>query len=149
LEWLPALIEACFRDDPAPLQEVARSFDNLDQPQMLDTTPMIMFLSERGLRLPQTSLNRLAAHPQVRYIDYLHQCTQVARALAADDDARLAAAIDSADAHGLIPHAARMRIVLALRTRDLSLLARARRVLEGLGDRQFLRRLEEAQASLE
>jgi hypothetical protein len=149
LEWLPALVEASLRDNPAPLLAVERSFADLDQSRLLDTTPVIMFLGERGLRLPPTLLDRLVDDPRVRYIDYLHQCTQVASALAAGDDSRLAAAIDTADAHGLIPHAARMRIVLALRTSDASLLARARPVLEGLGDRLFLRRLEEARAALQ
>jgi len=76
--------------------------------------------------------------------DYL----KVFQALRADDNALLAQAIDQAEAHQLIPHAARMRIVLAQRTGDPAPLAQARPVLERLGDRQFLRRLEEVAASL-
>jgi hypothetical protein len=41
-----------------------------------------------------------------------------------------------------------MRIVLAQCTGDASQLERARPVLERLGDRQFLRRLEEVQRAL-
>jgi hypothetical protein len=41
-----------------------------------------------------------------------------------------------------------MRIVLAQRTSDRAQLERARPVLERLGDRQFLRRLEEVAATL-
>jgi hypothetical protein len=41
-----------------------------------------------------------------------------------------------------------MRIVLAQRTRDRTPLEQARPVLERLGDRQFLRRLEEVQGAL-
>jgi hypothetical protein len=41
-----------------------------------------------------------------------------------------------------------MRIVLAQRTGDPTPLARARPVLERLGDRQFLGRLEEVQRAL-
>jgi hypothetical protein len=42
-----------------------------------------------------------------------------------------------------VAHVARMRIVLAQRSCDLAQLERARPVLQRLGDRQFLRRLEE------
>jgi hypothetical protein len=52
------------------------------------------------------------------------------------------------DARRLIAHAARMRIVLAQRTGDPAPLERARPVLERLGDRQFLRRLDEAERAL-
>ena len=47
------------------------------------------------------------------------------------------------ETHGFVLHVAHMRIVLAQRTGDRMLLERARPVLERLGDRQFLRRLEE------
>ena len=74
---------------------------------------------------------------------------ETSEALASGDTVRLAAAIDAAEAHHLVVHAARMRIVLAQRTGDRAPLARARPVLERLGDRQFLRRLEEVQAALQ
>ncbi len=73
---------------------------------------------------------------------------EVVAALASGDTVRLAAAIDDAEARHLIPHAARMRIVLAQRTGDPAPLKRARPILEQLGDRQFLRRLEEVQHAL-
>jgi hypothetical protein len=57
--------------------------------------------------------------------------------------------IDDAEAHGLIPHAARMRIVLAQRTGDRAQLERARPVLERLGDKQFLRKLEAVVAEVD
>jgi hypothetical protein len=60
----------------------------------------------------------------------------------------LADAIDQAKRRGLVPHAARIRIVLAQRTGDRAHLARARMILEQLGDRQFLRRLERVAADL-
>jgi class 3 adenylate cyclase/tetratricopeptide (TPR) repeat protein len=72
----------------------------------------------------------------------------IAQALADGDDARLEQAIDEAEAHQLVVHAARMRIVLARHTGDRKQLARARCVLEQLGDRQFLRRLEDVEAAL-
>ena len=73
---------------------------------------------------------------------------QIAQALLDDDNAALSAAIDEAEAHGLVVHAARMRIVLAQRTGDRAQLAAARPVLERLEDRRFLRRLEEVEALL-
>jgi hypothetical protein len=42
-----------------------------------------------------------------------------------------------------------MRFVLAQQTGDAAQLERAQPVLERLGDRQFLRRLEEVQATLQ
>ena len=48
----------------------------------------------------------------------------------------------------MIAHAARMRIVLARRTGDRTQLERARPMLEQIGDRQFLRRLEEVASAL-
>jgi hypothetical protein len=68
--------------------------------------------------------------------------------LTSGETRRLAAAIDAAEARHLIVHAARMRIALAQRMGDASQLKRARPVLERLGDRQFLWRLEEVQRAL-
>jgi hypothetical protein len=73
----------------------------------------------------------------------------VATALHAEDWPRLDAAIAEAEASGLIPFAAHMRIVLAKRTHDAALLELARPVLEKLGDRLFLRKLEEVAANCE
>jgi hypothetical protein len=73
---------------------------------------------------------------------------ELAEALISGDGARLAAAIEAAEAGHLVSLAARMRIVLAQRTGDAAQLAQARPVLERLGDRQFLRRLEEVAAAL-
>ncbi|HEX9038909.1 MAG TPA: adenylate/guanylate cyclase domain-containing protein [Ktedonobacterales bacterium] len=71
-----------------------------------------------------------------------------AEALTAGDDARFAAAIDAVEARHMILFAARMRVALAQRTGDRAQLERARPVLERLGDRQFLRRLEEVEKAL-
>jgi class 3 adenylate cyclase len=71
-----------------------------------------------------------------------------AEALTSGDDARFAAAIDAVEARHMISLAARMRVALAQRTGDISQLERARPVLERMGDRQFLRRLEEVAATL-
>jgi len=61
---------------------------------------------------------------------------------------KLALAIEDAEAHQLIVHAARMRIVLAQRSRDKTHLEKARPVLERLGDQHFLCRLQEVEAAL-
>jgi tetratricopeptide (TPR) repeat protein len=75
-------------------------------------------------------------------------CTKIVHALASGDNAQLAQAIDNAEAHHLVVHAARMRMVLAQRTRDRSQLERARDVLQPLGDIHYLRKLEEVEAAL-
>jgi hypothetical protein len=115
---------------------------------IVNITLVLMFLNERATP-PQTSVLSVARHSASKIpADCLVRTLAIAEALAADDDALLAAAIDDAEARGLVPHAARMRIVLAQRTGDRSQLERARSVLERLGDRQFLRRLEEVQSAL-
>jgi hypothetical protein len=48
----------------------------------------------------------------------------------------------------MIAQTARLRIVLAQRTGDKAQIERARHVLEQMGDRQFLRRLEDVAAAL-
>jgi hypothetical protein len=147
-QWLLALVEASLRDDPAPLQKDAWSITGLDQYWAVHA-PIVMFLSERGLPLPRTLRDLFASGLQMRHIDYLNRCTQIAEALAAEDDDSLAAAIQQAEEHNLIPHAARMRIVLAERSGDRAQLERAWPVLERLGDRQFLRRLQATAAALQ
>ena len=81
-------------------------------------------------------------------LDSAHAYAFVATALTSGDDVQLAAAIEAAEARHLVPLSARARIVLAQHTGDRAQLERARLVLEALGDRQFLRRLEEVAAAL-
>jgi hypothetical protein len=81
-------------------------------------------------------------------IDQLIRLVEIAEALAQEDDARLSMAIQEAEAHGMIAQVARLRIVLAQRTGDRTQLERARLLLEQIGDRQFLRRLEEVTIEL-
>jgi len=126
-----------------------------DNPGHLDFEPvsadwivwMLMFLSEHGVPASRAVLARVPFN-SFGNADQAMRCVEIAEALLASDLARLATAIDEAEAHGLIVHAARMRIVLAQRTADRTQLSRARPVLEGLGDRQFLRRLEEIAVAL-
>lgn len=74
--------------------------------------------------------------------DITLSASRIAAALCANDNDALAQAIDEAEEHQLTVHAARMRVVLAKRSGDLSQLARARSVLTRLGDRLFLRQAD-------
>jgi hypothetical protein len=114
-----------------------------DDPSRLDlTVPLtwgtqltaltLMFLNERNLTAPSAYLEAAKAQSEANTSDVLRRCVVGAEALAAGDPAELASAIDEAEAHGLVPHAARMRIVLAQRTGDRAQLERARPVLERL-----------------
>jgi class 3 adenylate cyclase/tetratricopeptide (TPR) repeat protein len=80
--------------------------------------------------------------------DLTVRASKVARALRAGDDQALSQAIDEAEQHQLALHAARMRIILAKRTGDLSQLERARPILERVEDRLFLRTLREVEGQL-
>jgi class 3 adenylate cyclase len=141
-----------YHDDDAHLLDLSAIFREdhlaLNTTFMAVYTLAVMFVSERGVqadpefrRGPWERTSAVRTEPLVRAV-------AIAEALAAGDDTQLAVAVDEAEAHGLVPHAARMRIVLAQRMGDASQLKRARPVLERLGDRQFLRRLEEVEAAL-
>ena len=101
----------------------------------------IVFCSERGVHAPLSLITKTMT--KYDKIDMFIRCGEIAQALAAGDDAWLARAIDDAEAHHLIVHATRMRIILAQRTGDCTQLERAEPILERLEDRQFLHRLEE------
>jgi len=103
----------------------------------------LSFFSEAGLPPPPKLMQE-----SVFQNDMTIRCRQIAQALLNDDNAALATAIDDAETHGLIVHAARMRVVLAQRSGDRAQLARARPVLERLEDRRSLRRLEEVEEML-
>jgi class 3 adenylate cyclase len=105
---------------------------------------VLQFFPERGLPAPEWLIQRARDEGSVR----LTMLAELAEAVTSGDDARLAAAIEAAEACHWVPLAARMRIVLAQCTGDASQLERARPVLERLGDRQFLRRLEDVQHAL-
>jgi class 3 adenylate cyclase len=107
----------------------------------------LMFLSERGIHAPRALLKAASAEAHAEQVPFPLLCLAIAEALTSGDDARLAEALDEAERGGVVAHAARMRIVLAQRTGDHAQLDRARPVLLRLGDRQFLRRLEEVASS--
>lgn len=143
-------VEAALGDDPAPLADAlsgVTSQDDLDRLPVYRTACRL--LSEYGQALPETILDLLAAGQAIQTEDAFQCWYAIARALADDDNARLAAAIDTAEAHHLAPHAARMRVTLAQRAHDRAQLDLARPALERLGDALFLRKLEEVAATLE
>lgn len=104
----------------------------------------MMFFSEHEQFPPDEIMQRGNYYAD----DMTLRATNVVKALIANDNGALARAIDEAEEHQLIVHAARMRIVLAKRIGDLSQLERARPVLEWLEDRLFLRKLREVEAML-
>jgi hypothetical protein len=138
-----ALVSAHIHDDPARL-----ALDPARYPNYLTRGWVLMFLSERGEPAPAALLDSARAGAQAGTSDFLVRCVQIADALAAGDNVRLALAIDDAETHGLVPHAARMRIVLAQRAADPAPLPLARPTLERLDDRQSLRSLDEVAAAL-
>jgi hypothetical protein len=105
---------------------------------------MMMLFTERGLCPPDELMK------QGNYFgdDLTIQASKIVRALAASDDQALSQAIDEAEEHQLALHAARMRIILAKRTGDLSQIERARPLLERLEDQLFLRKLREVEGQL-
>jgi class 3 adenylate cyclase len=143
---------AAYRDDDAGVINLSAMFQEihiaLSSMFTAVYTLAVMFVSERGVRADPDFSKGLWERSPVAHSEPLDRAVAIAEALAAGDDVRLAVAIDEAEAHGLVPHAARMRIVLAQRTGDPAPLERARAVLERLGDRQFLRRLEEVRGAL-
>ena len=137
---LHALLAAYREDDPRHLD-----FDTVSGG---GSTWRLKFLNEHGVAARPALITGVASSQPFGKNDATVRYIEIAEALGAADHARLETAIDEAEAHGLIPHAARMRIVLAQWTGDRTQLERARPVLERLGDRQFLRRLEEVAAAL-
>jgi class 3 adenylate cyclase len=141
---LTRLMEAYQTDDADNLlcPPLAHWTENTRYPETL------MFLSERGIRAPRELLEAAAAEAHAEQVPFPLLCLAIAEALAAEDDARLAAALEDAEQGGLAAHAARVRVVLAQRSGDRAQLERARPVLQRLGDQQFLRRLEEVASSI-
>jgi hypothetical protein len=108
---------------------------------------VLMFLNEHGLPAAANLLEFCRARARAERIVPLSQVVRISEAIAAGDALRLARAVNTSEAHGLVAHASRMRVVLARRTGDRTQLDLARPVLERLGDRQFLRTLADVAAS--
>jgi class 3 adenylate cyclase len=111
------------------------------------TVLVLMAAAERNIHLSDGALAAVDRWTSARLGPYVWAAA-TARAVTQGDPKALAAAIEDAEAHGLAPHAARVRIVLAQMTGDASHLEKARPVLERLQDRLYLRRLDEVAAAL-
>ncbi|HEX5439362.1 MAG TPA: hypothetical protein VFW76_00635, partial [Ktedonobacterales bacterium] len=109
---------------------------------------VLLYLCERDLPVPADLLAQARAEDADDQMSAWRCVTDIATALEADDMLTLASSIEAAEALGLKPFAAHMRIVQAKRTGDSAPLAMARHVLEDLGDTLFLRKLEEVAAHM-
>jgi hypothetical protein len=107
----------------------------------------LLILNERGIPAPDAVIDYAHDHAD-EFMPVGASYFAVAKAIKYRDPAQLAAEIDVLEVQGWVPDTARLRIVLADMTGDPAPLEQARPVLEQLGDRQFLRRLEEVAASL-
>lgn len=150
IDWWPekkhlaAVLAAYIADDPTPILRT----DPLEEWVIGVEIIALMFCNERGIPAPRFLMNAAVNCAETQFYDCAMPLIHVAEAVASADPAQLAAAIEDAEKHKLVPHAARLRIVLAQRTGDRRHLERARPVLKQLGDRQFLRRLEAVAATL-
>jgi DNA-binding SARP family transcriptional activator len=139
---ISALLAAYLADDVEPLTR--------GQPPdkwILNLSFALMFFNDRGIPAPPAYITR-ASERVPEFAQYPRLCIRAAEAIVSPGSELLEEVIAEADAQHLIPHAARLRIVLAQRTGDRAHLDRARPVLERLGDRQFLRRLEAVATTL-
>jgi hypothetical protein len=138
-----ALLAAWSEDEPRHLN-VSPSHIEADLTGYLN---ILEFLNEHGIPSPPALIARLAL-PLIAN-SFMMSFIEIAEALQNEDAEELSRTIERAEGRGLLVHAARLRIVLAQRTGELAELERARPVLERLGDRRFLRRLEEVAAALD
>jgi hypothetical protein len=134
-----SIVAAYLADDPGRLDLEALS----QSPEKM-WVQLLPFFAERGLPAPDWLIQPARDDGGV----FATALAELSASVASGDGARLAAAIEAAEACHCVVLAARLRIVLAQRTGDRAHLERARPVLERLGDRQFLRRLEEVAAAL-
>jgi hypothetical protein len=134
---------AVYRDFLSAMRENDPGKLDIDKVEVGVAGLLISLYSEVGLLTPP-KLMQISVFQN----DMTTWCAGIAQALIDDDNAQLAQAIDEAEAHDLLVHAARMRVVLAQRNGDRTQLKRARPVLEQLEDRQFLKRLEEVEEAI-
>jgi hypothetical protein len=136
-----ALLEGYLQDDPEPQRVTpAESWWWGPSPSAIFH---IMFLNDRGISLPSDTLAVVLPAGRAARIAHLSETLAAAEAISLQDAARLRKAIGELDALGLRPHAARSRIVLAQMTGEAEPLAEARPVLQSLGDRWAIKRLDE------
>ncbi len=141
-----AIVAAFHDDDPSLITaEAASAHEDLDMDAGV-ADAIINILNEHGQPATRDLIARVRT--AVRPYDSYGPHAAIAEALADGDNDALAVAIDEAERHNLVVHAARLRIVLAQRTHDRAPLDRARPTFERLRDRVSLRRLAEVEASI-
>jgi hypothetical protein len=135
--------------------------DTVDLPTMYRDGDFSHFkVSKRGDSIAGINMMLFSEHEQCPPDELMQQgnyyaddmtlrASNIANALAANDNVALEQAIDEAEEHQLIVHAAHMRILLAKRTGEIRHHDRARPVFERLEDRLFLRKLQEVEALLQ
>ena len=136
-----SLLAALLEDDPGRIDYDPSNSDW--------GTNILMLFNEHGVHAPRILIAQEQYWLSWASSVLRSRCIEIAEALAAEELERLAAAIDEAEAAGLLTHAARMRVVLAQRTGDRAQLEQARPVLERLGDSRSLRRLAEIAVTLD
>jgi class 3 adenylate cyclase len=143
------LFDAYLDDDSAKLELDPRKvlWEGSGVSSQLSTLG-IMFLSERRSVLPQNVLEQAAAQASAKNLVPALDAIRVQKSLASNEIGRLVETLDLLEDHGLVPHAARMRVVQAEMSQDPAPLEQARPVLKRLHDRLFLTRLEEVAALL-
>nr|BBH94307.1 hypothetical protein KTA_25060 [Thermogemmatispora argillosa] len=136
------VLEAMRQDDPRlmPVEGFRRDY--------LHLLNLLRFYSEHGLSAPPALLREAEEIQSEGDSPLLALYLAIAQALASNDLVALARAIDEAEAAGHLPHAARMRLILAQRSGDRQQMERARPLLERLGDRRALQRLAEIEVNL-
>jgi class 3 adenylate cyclase len=138
---LPRLLLSAFLSDEVPREEALSYYKHCEV-----QLAALAFYNEHEALILHTAIEHLYK-PGWNY-DAARYYLAIREALAAEDNERLERAIDDAEAHQLIVHAARMRIVLARRTKNKAHLEKARPVLERLGDSHSLCLLREVAAAL-
>lgn len=138
---LREVLTALLSDDE---QELRRASRNVKSANL--ATVIILLCNQYDLLVPDDLIAKVRARPWPN--KFMLSNLEIAHALTHQDYNQLAQAIDTLEARKEFVYAARMRIVLAKHTGDRTQLKRARPLLERLGDRQFLRRLEEVEAAL-
>lgn len=150
------LLLDCLHDAPAllPIGKAMLVLELRDAPgnQEIDVNVfgaqsfgVVAFNNERGVVSPPELLAAAATNGSGLGSGVL----EVARALHEGDNAALAGCVGELDRNLHRVTAARLRIVLAERTGDLSYLTEAQPVLVALHDRRFLRRLEKIRGGIE
>jgi hypothetical protein len=149
------LLQDCVRDIPRlealTRQVIARELRNAPIEEQAETEflgpqalSVLVFNNERGIRSTPELIMAAATNTAA----YRSRATEIACALRDGDDDVLAASIANLEHRGRIVSAARLRVVHAARTGDHESLHAARATLERIGDRRFLRRLDQVELAI-